>query len=80
MSRLAGRVQRLERHTLRGTCPHRPPLVVHVGDWHPSRRHAARDVPCWCGRPRLVLTVRYDAHWHAQDVDDTPDAEPEAEA
>ncbi len=60
MSRLERRVATMERHTLRGTCPHRPPLVVYEDG--KSRRRPA-EAPCWCGRPRLRVTVRYLEDW-----------------
>lgn len=63
MHRLTRRVVNMERRTMSGTCPHRPPLVVYENDWHAPARKPPRERPCWCGRPRLCIVVRYEEDW-----------------
>jgi hypothetical protein len=57
-----------------GVCLHRPPVVVYENDWHGPTKRVPHE-PCWCGRPRLVLVVKYLRHWRAKDVAEEPDAE-----
>ena len=76
MNRLERRVVNAERRTFgRGTCPHRPPLVVYVEDWDGPTKKPPRERPCLCGRPRLRVVIRYVTNWHER-----YDEEPEAEA
>lgn len=62
MHRLTRRVVNMERRTMSGTCPHRPPLVVHENDWRPPAK-VKPERPCWCGRPRLRIVVQYVQDW-----------------
>lgn len=76
MHRLERPVVNAERQAFgEGCCPHRPPLVIHKHDWHKPARKAARETPCWCGRPRLTLVVEHVREWRALDVAEEPDTE-----